>query len=188
MENKIIIIAGHPASGKTTFALKLSEILYIPFFNLDSIKTAIGKEIIINNWEDSKRLGKSSFWVSMYIVENMMKVNNPLIIENSFIKDHEIIIKYLLEKYEYKTLTYILKCDLDILHKRFIERERSPERDASNKIFGLWDDFKVFEHDMKFFDDFNIGDKIVNIITNDFSNIDFNKYINIAKEFFNVYI
>ncbi|MDR2836220.1 MAG: AAA family ATPase [Bacteroidales bacterium] len=108
MKNKLIIITGYPASGKSTFAMKLSENLDVPFFNLDSIKTAIGKEIEINNWENSICFGKISFFVLMYILENLMKVNKPLIIENSFIKDHETVIKYLLEKYEYEALTYFL--------------------------------------------------------------------------------
>jgi predicted kinase len=183
MKNKLIIIAGLPASGKTTFALTLSNILGIPFFNLDSIKNAVGKVIEINNWEDSVRLGKSSFFVLMYILENMMKVNKPLIIENSFIKDHEEVIKYLLEKFEYETLTFIFECNLKIIHKRFIEREYSSERDMGNKVFGLWDDFQIFEHDMRPFGNFNLGDKIINIVTNDFTNINFDKYIEIAKDF-----
>jgi predicted kinase len=183
MKNKLIIIAGLPASGKTTFALKLSNILNIPFFNLDSIKSAIGKIIEINNRENSIRLGKSSFFVLMYILESLMKVNKPLIIENSFIQDHEEIIKNLLEKYAYETLTFIFKGNLKIIHNRFTEREYSPERDVGNKVFGLWDDFQIFERDMKPFGDFNIGDKIENIVTSDFSNIKFDKYINIAKDF-----
>jgi predicted kinase len=184
MKNKLIIITGYPASGKTTFALKLSKILDIPFFNLDSIKTAIGKVIEINSWENSICLGKSSFFVLMYILENLMKVNKSLIIENSFIESHEIAIKCLLEKYEYETLTYFFKCDLKILHKRFIEREYSLERDNGNKVFGLWDDFQIFERDIKPIDGFNMGDKIEYIVTSNFSNINFDKYINIAKDFF----
>jgi predicted kinase len=183
MKNKLIIIAGYPASGKTTFAVELSKILTLPNFNLDSIKNAIGKIIEVNNWEDSKRLGNSSFFVLMHILENFMKVNKPLIIENSFIKEHEPIINNLLEKYKYETLTYIFKCNLNILHKRFIEREYSLERDKNNKVYGLWDDFKIFEHDMKPFDDFNIGDNVVNINTSDFKKLKFNELINIAKDF-----
>jgi len=181
--NKLIIVTGYPASGKTTFASKLSNILHIPFFNLDSIKTSIGKVIDVNNWEDSIRLGKSSFFVLMYIIENLMKVSKPIIIENSFIQEHEIEIKYLSEKYEYETLTYFLKCDLQILHKRFIEREYSLERNKSNKIFGLWDDYSIFARDIKLFGNFNIGNKIIDIDTSDIININYDNYIDIAKEF-----
>jgi deoxyadenosine/deoxycytidine kinase len=119
----------------------------------------------------------------MYILENLMKVNKLLIIESSFIKEQEAVIKYLLEKYNYEALTFILKCDLKVLHKRFIEREYSMERDKSNRVFGLWDDFKIFEREIKFFDNFNTGDKIINIVTSDFTNTDFEKYIIIAKDF-----
>jgi len=183
MGNKLIIIAGHPASGKTGLALKLSNNLNIPFFNLDSIKSAIGKSIEVDSWETSKCIGHSSFFVLMYILENFMKVNKQLIIESSFIKDQEEVIKKLLEKYNYETLTFILKCDFKILHKRFTEREYSHERDKSNRVFGLWDDFKIFEREMGFFDGFNTGDKIINIVTSDFTNVNFDKYIIIAKDF-----
>jgi tRNA A37 N6-isopentenylltransferase MiaA len=61
MKNKLIIIADHPASGKTELALKLSNNLHIPFFNLDSIKSAIGKSIEVDSWETSKCIGHSSF-------------------------------------------------------------------------------------------------------------------------------
>jgi predicted kinase len=183
MKNKIIIIAGYPASGKTTFAKQLSEELNIPYFNLDSIKSAIGEIIKINSWEESKSIGNASFLVLMYILESFMKVNKTLIIENSFIKNHEVTIEQLIKNYEYEVMTYILKCDLKLLHKRFIERENALERDNSNKIFGIWNDFQIFERDMKPFDEFNIGNKIININTNDLKVINNNEYKNIAKEY-----
>ena len=185
MKNKLIIISGYPASGKTTFAIRLSKILHLPFFNLDSIKNAIGKVIKANNWEDSKNLGNSSFFVLMYILENLMKFNKRLIIENSFIKEHEMPIKSLLEKYEYESLTYKFECNSKILHRRFIEREYSSERDISNKVYGVWDDFKIFERDIKLFNDFYTGGEVVNIVTSNFEKINFDKYINIAKIFIN---
>ena len=183
MERNLIIIAGYPVSGKTIFVLKLSENINLPYFNLDSIKTEIGKVIKANSWEDSVRLGNSSFFVLMYILENFMKYNKPLIIENSFIKDHEIVIENLIKKYEYKTLTYILKCDLKILHNRFIKREHSQERGSNNKVFGLWDNFQTFACDMIPFGDFTIGDNIVNINTNDFKNINYKEYVHLANDF-----
>ena len=183
MKNKLIVIAGYPAAGKTTFAMKLSTTLALPFFNLDSIKTAIGKEIEISNWENSVRFGKASFFVLMSVLESITKANKPLIIENSFIREHETAIKYLLEKYEYETLTYVFKCKLEVLHKRFLEREYSHERESGNKIFGLWNDFQVFERAMKPFDDFKLGGKTINIDTSDFTKIDFDEYVRTSKEF-----
>jgi predicted kinase len=183
MNKKLIIISGYPAAGKTTFSFELSKKLNIPFFNLDFIKSEIGKIIKIKSWEDSVRVGKSAFLVLMYILENLMKTNNPVIIENSFIKDHEEVLKYLLEKYEYKLLTYKFICNLKVLHKRFIEREYSSERDIGNKIFGFWDHYQKFECEIKAFIDFNVGDNIIEIDTSDFKKINFDNYIEIAKNF-----
>lgn len=41
MNNKIIIVEGYLASGKSTFALKLSESLTIPYFIKDTFKIAL---------------------------------------------------------------------------------------------------------------------------------------------------
>ena len=46
MNNKIIIVEGYLASGKSTFALKLSESLTIPYFIKDTFKIALCEKYI----------------------------------------------------------------------------------------------------------------------------------------------
>ena len=49
MNNKIIIVEGYLASGKSTFALKLSESLTIPYFIKDTFKIALCENISVND-------------------------------------------------------------------------------------------------------------------------------------------
>ena len=56
MNNKIIIVAGILAGGKTTFSQRLSKELGIPCLNKDLIKIELNKNIEINNREDSIKL------------------------------------------------------------------------------------------------------------------------------------
>jgi broad-specificity NMP kinase len=84
MCKKLIIITGYVAGGKTTFSLKLSKELNIPCFNKDLIKIEMGKNFSVNNREDSKHLSVATFNIMMHILENFMKVGQPLIIESNF--------------------------------------------------------------------------------------------------------
>ena len=52
MNKKIIIIAGYLASGKSTFALRLSKEINVPYFVKDTLKSAICTSIPITNRED----------------------------------------------------------------------------------------------------------------------------------------
>jgi len=185
MCKKIIIVAGYLAGGKTIFSQKLSEKIKIPCFNKDLMKIELGKNIEVNNREDSKRLSIATYNIMMHIMENFMKAGKPLIIESNFDNYSSKIIKQYLEKYGYKPLTYLLLGDLKILHKRFIERENSSERDNVNKIFGLLNDFLVFEKSVEPLKDFNVGGEIIRIDTSYFNKVNFDKYIEDAYNFIN---
>jgi adenylate kinase family enzyme len=183
MDKKLIIITGYVAAGKTTFSLQLSEKLNLPCFNKDLMKIELGKNIEINNREDSKRLSVTTFNIMMHILESFMKVEQPLIIESNFGYTNGEHIKQLLEKYNYQALTYLFMGDLKILHKRFVERDESPERDKINRINGLLDEYCVFESAIKPLGEFNIGNKIIKIDTTDFSKIKFDTYFEEAYNF-----
>jgi deoxyadenosine/deoxycytidine kinase len=183
MDNKLIIVAGILAGGKTTFSQTLSMKLRIPCFNKDLIKVELGKNIEINNRDDSKRLSVTTFNVMMHIVENFMKARRALIIEGNFGYTNGEHIKQLLEKYNYKSLTCLFYGDIKILHNRFMDRDNSPERDKANRINGLLDEYSEFELAIKPFVEFNIGGKIIKIDTSDFAKVNFNEYIKEGYEF-----
>lgn len=183
--SKIILVAGYVAGGKTTFSLRLSQSLNIPVFNKDKIKSVLGDYIKINNRKESKNLSRATFGIMAHIAENLMKTEIPFILESNFIDSEAAILKDLISKYNYKALSYVFVGDLHIIHKRFIERDNSPEREVSNRIYGLLDDYSVFEESIMPLGKFNIGDKIVKVNTTTFENVDFESYIKEAYEFIN---
>ena len=74
-----------------------------------------------------------------------MKVGKTLIAESNFIKESVPIIKNLLNKYDYKSITIRFEGDLHTLHSRFLEREYSSERHmglVSNGVFDNFDNLK----------------------------------------------
>jgi predicted nucleotidyltransferase len=96
--NKVILVAGCVAAGKTTFALKLSKELNIPCFNKDLIKIELGKEIPVKTREESLMLSRATFNIMIYILENFMMTGKPLILESNFGHNNGEIIRQLLKK------------------------------------------------------------------------------------------
>jgi len=197
----LIIVTGYLASGKSTFASKLSEALNIPYLIKDTFKTALSKNVPILNREDSSRLSVITFDAMMYVAERLIVTGNPVIIEGNFkpygvkkVGDESVtdgeesvvdgeagIIKSLIDRYNCESLTYLFTGDTKVLYKRFIEREKSPQRGA-NKLFEdiTFDEFNNYCVSLGKFD---VGGNIIKIDSTDFTEIDFNEYIEKARLF-----
>ena len=95
------------------------------------------------------------------------------------------MIKELIKKYKYQSLTFLMVGDLKILHKRYLKRDNTPERDRANRSEGTFNDYNKFEIAVKPLGEFNVGDKIIEIDTSNFNIIEFDKYIKEAEIFLN---
>ena len=188
MNNKIIIVEGYLASGKSTFALKLSESLKIPYFIKDTFKIALCENISVNDRNESSRFSTVTFDAMMYAIERLFEVGYPVIIEGNFVPegvkriDESKIIRGIINKYSYKSLVFKFSGDTKILHRRFIERERLPERGQVNKM-GFEPSYTEFDAWCHNLDKFDVGGKVIKIDTTDCSKVNFERYIEVARLF-----
>jgi predicted kinase len=189
MNKKIIIITGHCAAGKTTFAARLSRELGIPYFAKDLIKIALNRSFPVENRADSRRLSAIAFDAIAFNAEKFMEVGLPLIIEANFVmmENHGGIkegdaLRSLITRYGYQPLTYLFTGDLPVLYKRFAARDAIAERGVANKMWGEYT-FEDYLKDNVHLKEFNIGGKIVKIDATDFDAVDFCKYIKVAHTF-----
>ena len=188
MNNKIIIVEGYLASGKSAFALKLSESLKIPYFIKDTFKIALCENISVNDRNESSRFSAVTFDGMMYAIERLFEVGYPVIIEGNFVPegvkriDESKIIRGIINKYSYKSLVFKFSGDTKILHRRFIERERLPERGQVNKM-GFEPSYTEFDAWCHNLDKFDVGGKVIKIDTTDFSKVNFERYIEVARLF-----
>lgn len=175
----IIIITGELAAGKTNYGKKISRVLEIPFFSKDEIKEILYDSFSYTNldYEAKRKLGASSYSIFYYIMEEQLKVGKSLIVESNFVKESVPIIKNLLNKYNYKSITIRFEGDLHILHKRFLKREYSTERHIGLVANGLFDDFKNFEQAATKSKEFKISNNEILVDTTDFSKINFDEII-----------
>jgi len=183
MNGKIIILTGYVATGKTTFSHVLSKKFNIMCFNKDIIKIVLEENLPINNREEKSRLSVTAYNLIIYVLENFMSLNMPIIIESNFKPAESAKLKELIAKYNYKPLTILMIGDLNIIHKRFIEREDLPERGEANRSNGIFDEFSKFAKSIMPLGDFDIGGKKIKIDTSDFSKVNFTQYIDEIKAF-----
>jgi hypothetical protein len=74
--------------------------------------------------------------------------------------------------------------DTRVLHRRFVERENTPERGNVNKMFAevLFCDFDGWCRNL---DSFDVGGKVMRIDTTDYSKVDYQCLIETARKFLN---
>ena len=184
MEKILIVIAGMLATGKTTYGNQISKELGIPIFSKDKFKEAIYDSINQDKleYEQKRKIGVTSYSVLYTVCEEMMKVGSMFIIESNFTSNSSIQIHKLIEKYNYKCIVIRFDADLTILHKRFLERERTVERHPGLVTEGVFDDFEKFKEVSNKAREFKINDEEILIDTSDFSKVKFEKIIEVVRE------
>ena len=124
----------------------------------------------------------------MYVTERLFETGSPIIIEGNFVPagikevDEAGAIRRLIDQYNYASLDFKFTGDTRVLHQRFLEREETDERGEVNKI-GEDVPYTSFHQWCRDLDDFDIGGETVRVDTTDFSNVNFNAYIKLAREF-----
>ncbi len=188
MSGKIIIIEGYLASGKSTFARKLSKETKVPCFIKDTFKIALSKSAGSLSREESSKFSAVTFDGIMYAAERLIETGNPVIIEGNFtpagIKktDEAGEIRRLIEKYGCSALTFKFTGSTRVLFQRFVNREGSPERGQANtmQIPFSYEDFSVWCHNL---DNFDVGGEIIRVDTTDFDTVDFDMHTALAGKF-----
>lgn len=192
----IILIAGMPASGKTTFAKCLSEELQIPMVSKDEIKEILFDTVGFHSREEKVALGVGSMNIMYLFAEALMGTNKLIILENNFENISKPKLQELINKYHYTPITVLFDGDIKKIYNRFIERDNSPTRHRGHvvnteypeSISGSTISAQIkFEDFQKTFEErgvrnFNIDGDIIKIDTTDFDKVSYSNVINQIKE------
>lgn len=172
-KSKLIIIGGHPGTGKTTLSRKLAAKFNLPLINRDTIKEMIFDNLGYDDRDWSIKVGITSYRILDYFVENQLKVGSRLIIESNFNPkfDNERF-KLWQEKYDYKALQIMLQADGDVLIERFKKRNETGERHPGHAEQYFFDSGEInnLKADLQPLD---LVGAVINIDTTDFGQIDY---------------
>jgi predicted kinase len=121
---------GDLASGKSTFANMLSKRYDTVLFCKDPIKETLGNTFGFSNRAENLKLSYATAELMYLILSEFGKVNQDLILESNFrIGELEKLHKIAADN-AYQVLTLVLRGDVEILHKRYLNRMHHENRPA----------------------------------------------------------
>ena len=130
MEKKteVIIIAGMPASGKSTVAKKLGTEFGYPILEKDDLKEALFDTVGFECYAEKRRLDLAAAAVLLRAADAMLKAGTSLIIVNNFRTDMEEAVQNMLDSNQCICVTVFFTGNADIFYKRYVERDLAHAR------------------------------------------------------------
>ena len=138
---ELIILAGMPASGKTTFAKKLSAALGYPFLEKDAIKEELFDVIGFQNYAQKRLMDTAATAVLLRCADSLLESGQSLIAVNNFRRDAEPAVESLLQKHRCRCVFIFFGGEGDVFYRRYVERDERGERHLGHVVqehFPLW--------------------------------------------------
>jgi predicted kinase len=180
MKNKVILVAGHSAAGKSTFARKLSQALKIPCFCKDTVKEAMADGFGSDSEMLQKRGSSAAISLMLHILECFLQTEKVCILESNFFPPQNEQIESLLAKYGASCLTFLFDGNMEILWERYENRES--ERHWVHNFVGQSKDRFINGAIRAGVGDFHVG-KTVKVDTTDFNKVNYDELFSVAREF-----
>lgn len=129
-----ILVAGVPASGKTTIAKRLSDALNAPVFSKDAIKETLYDTVGFASRAQKVKLGEAAFAMMIQAADECLAHGLPVILENNFETATSPALRDMLARRGCPVLTVMMTGDWEAVHARFVRRNASPERHRGHVV------------------------------------------------------
>lgn len=133
--NRLIIITGDLATGKSTLADNLSLSLNIPCFKKDVIKEKYCDEDGYSTREENRQLSLRAVNYMIDTFTRFASLKQDLILEANFRSGEMNTIKDIAEKEKIDVTCIVLRGDMELIYDRFMKR--LPTRHPAHKSIGL---------------------------------------------------
>ena len=181
-----ILVAGFPATGKSTLAAALSKELGIPMFSKDSMKELLYDTVGFRSRADKVALGEGSMEILYYCAGQVLSLGQSVILENNFENASKSGLQALLRRYPCQVVTLRLTGDLHVIYQRFLQRDTSPLRHRGHVVNTCYPEppgprppyvpmpFEQFVEGFRArgMDTFDVGGHCITVDTTDFSCLD----------------
>jgi len=124
----VIIVAGMPASGKTTFVNMLSKALGYPVLEKDAIKEELFDVIGFQNYEQKRLMDVAATAVLLRCTDSLLEGGQSLIVVNNFRSDVAPQVEALLEKHNCGCVFVFFGGTGDVFYERYVQRDLVPQR------------------------------------------------------------
>ncbi|MBQ3078472.1 MAG: hypothetical protein IJN21_09205 [Clostridia bacterium] len=165
---KLLLVTGDLAAGKSTFANILSDRYHANVFIKDTIKEVLGNTIGFANREENKKLSTATIELMVFLFSEFMKLDRDLILEANFHTAELQRLHQMASANHYQVLTLVLQGDVEILHKRYINRIQNENRHPVHLSTTL-DVFDDFQKCTNYLRSAEIPSSALHICANDFA-------------------
>lgn len=131
---RLLIIAGMPASGKSTVARRISEHFSYPVLEKDELKESLFDTLGFTCYSEKRRLDTAASAVLLRASDALLASGTSHIIVNNFRSDFEPIVKELLRKHGVNALTVFFTGDSDVFYKRYVDRDNRGVRHIGHVV------------------------------------------------------
>ncbi len=184
MAQKIILIAGASASGKSRYAKHLENTINLPVLCKDTIKEVLHDGLCYDasTVEKTQFYGACAYKLLFYFAECLMKTGMDFVMESNFTNDGKEPILSLLKKYDYDSITIFFDAPLQILHQRFLNRENTEERHIGLSK-GIYLDFETYRRVAEKQTTFDLGGRKLSVDVTDLSRVDYAAIDDVIRNF-----
>lgn len=125
----VILITGHPATGKTTLARVLAQELGLPLLHRDGLKETLADTLGWSDDEWSLKLGAATWELLYHLVETLLRAQVSHVVESNFSPTHASIRwQQLYTRYALQILQLRCEADPELVLMRFHARVASGDR------------------------------------------------------------
>ena len=121
---ELIILAGMPATGKSTVARALSGAFGFPVIEKDEIKEVLFDTIGFENYPQKRRLDIAASATLLQVLESMLKAGTSVIAVNNFDEKETQQVCSLIERYQPNCVTVFLNGAPEVLYQRYVQRDK----------------------------------------------------------------
>ena len=127
-KSKLIIVAGLPATGKSTVSRKLANAFDLPILEKDEIKEDMFDTIGFADRTQKRALDTAANRILLRAAEAVLKGGGSLLLVNNFDACESERVQAMLDACGCRAVTVFLNGDADVLHARYVERDRKKSR------------------------------------------------------------
>lgn len=124
----LIIIAGMPATGKSTIAKKIAGKLGLPILEKDDIKEELFDTVGYKDLAEKRMLDRAATAVLLRCTESVLKSGQSLIIVNNFESNMREKVQQMIDSCACSSVMVFLDGDPEVLYARYVERDSKRSR------------------------------------------------------------